>query len=176
MLKLEPNSKIAQIEINKIDNALEKNNLVFPIIKSESQRSKKPLVRVKIEDINVEETSTERAKIREDLANIQQKIKLTEKDQELFKVSKPKIEELSKDEPAHEKTEIVKKKEDDSSNIKKIDSIKPSSTIQLPKSIPESPSNSYQFKKDWQYLCGSLDNLAAYLKVRILRFWKKKIN
>lgn len=169
LLKLDPSSKIAQIEINSIKNAIEKSNLVFPIIKTESQRSKKPLVRVKIEDINVEDGSSERVRIQNEMATINSKIKLTEKDQDLFRVEK-----LQSQKPVKEKQhevpvlESVSKKNDQakSSLEKPQDVINPVPVVvSSSKVIPNCPNNGYQFKKDWQYLCDNLDNLAAYLKV-----------
>jgi tetratricopeptide (TPR) repeat protein len=153
LLRLEPTSKLAQIEINKIENALEKSNLVFPVVKKESERSRKPLVRIKIEDVNVEETSAERAKVRQDFESIQQKIKLNEKDEQLFNTSKPTTSNKIKPEVV-KKTNVEQVKTDD---VK----IGQNAAIKL---IPECPNNGYQFKKDWQYLCDNLENLATYLK------------
>jgi tetratricopeptide (TPR) repeat protein len=141
LLRLEPTSKLA------------KSNLVFPVVKKESERSRKPLVRIKIEDVNVEETSAERAKVRQDFESIQQKIKLNEKDEQLFNTSKPTTSNKIKPEVV-KKTNVEQVKTDD---VK----IGQNAAIKL---IPECPNNGYQFKKDWQYLCDNLENLATYLK------------
>lgn len=152
LLRIEPNSKLAQIELNKIEIALLSNNLVFPVIKSESERSKKPLIRIKIEDINSGEMSAERAKIKEDLALIQQKIKLSEKDEKMFALGEEKnyVEKVSSI-PLEKKVAEIK-----------LDQVR----LNQPKTIPERPTNGYQFKKDWQYLSDSLESLSSYLKVR----------
>lgn len=170
LLKLDPSSKIAQIEIMNIKNAIEKSNLVFPIIKTESQRSKKPLIRVKIEDINVEDASSERFRIQNEMATINSKIKLTEKDQDLFRVDKLQSEKSVKEKiQENVLLESASKKHDDEVKTSLEKTQNAASPVQIvvssSKVIPNCPNNGYQFKKDWQYLCDNLDNLAAYLKV-----------
>jgi tetratricopeptide (TPR) repeat protein len=155
LLELEPESKLAQIELNKLENQLVKNNLVFPVIKSENEKSKKPLVRIKIEEINVEESSAERIKLKQNIIEIQQKVKLSEKDEELFNINKKETDQgASKSFDSNLPKRIVSELKVDQMKINP-----------QPKVIPECPKNAYQFKKDWQYLCENLENLAVYFKV-----------
>jgi hypothetical protein len=173
LLKLEPNNKLFQNEFNNLQKSVESNQLVFPVIKTEEQKSKKPLRRIKIEEIN-DETSEKMH-----LDEINQKIILNPKEKELFNVNinyknepiKPsivpisenfsiddkKIEEINENLTKTELTEQtnqVDKEKDQNITLKK--SVK----------IPECPQNGYQFKKDWQTLSNNLDDLATYFKVK----------
>jgi RNA polymerase II-associated protein 3 len=54
LLKLDSNSKLAQESLNRIEQLINNGQLVFPIIKTEANRSKKPLKRIQISEINSE--------------------------------------------------------------------------------------------------------------------------
>lgn len=153
VLKLEPNSKLAQSELNKLEQIVESRNLVFPIVKRDEEKSTKPLRRVFIEEINDE--SVEKQQVKKNLEQINQKIVLTAKDENLFNVETKKEEE-----------KIVEK-------FKKIELVEKNEIKIEVKSIPDAPKNGYQFKKDWQLLNKNMDNLAIYFKV-FLKF--RKIN
>ncbi len=179
LLKLEPNNKLFQNELNNLQKSMESNQLVFPIIKSEEQRSKKPLKRINIEEINDE--SSEKSQLEKNLKEINQKIKLSSKEKELFNVNienketnKPLIVPISENIPINDNKveelneKLIKAELNEKANVivkendQKIISRKSFT-------IPDSPKNGYQFKKDWQTLCNNLDDLAAYFKVNKLQ-------
>lgn len=148
VLELEPSSKLAQEELNKLEQLVESRNLVFPVYKRDEDKSKKPLRRILIEEINDE--SVEKEEVRKNLEQINKKIVLSPKEETLFN---PKTQKMDKDK------EIVVEK------IKKIEiEDKVSAKIEA-KAIPDAPSNGYQFKKDWQFLNNNLESLAIYFKV-----------
>lgn len=165
LLKLEPNSKLAQIELNKLSSS----NLVYPIVKTEDQKSKKPLVQIKIEEINTE--THERQEIKRNLDEINKKITLTKRDEDLFKLEQNerkseqviKIEEIGQTPAAPETPKTTPDPEVAKVNERELLN-KPSTGVKKPIVIPERPVNGYQFKKDWQFLADNLDNLATYLK------------
>lgn len=164
LLKLEPNSKLAQIELNKLQQSIDMVQLVFPIIKTESQRSKKPLKRIEIEEINDE--SAEKIELVKNIEEINQRVKLNSKEQKLFEsTSNKKIEILE---------ETVNDVDVDC-NVKQLENAKLTDTQTkvdnsekkiIKKKIPNAPTNGngYQFKKDWQFLAENLEDLAVYLK------------
>ena len=174
LLKLDPSNKLFQNELNNLQKSMESNQLVFPIIKTEEQKSKKPLKRIKIEEINDE--SSEKLQIEKNLEQINQKIKLNEKEKELFtvksndnkEINKPLIVPISESVTINdEKVEELNKKLTKTEITEKIDNVNKDDKNTSKKSItiPECPKNGYQFKKDWQSLCNNLDDLAIYFKV-----------
>ena len=82
LLKLEPQSKLAQVELNKLEQSIEMRQLVFPIVKNETQRSKKPLKRIEIEEINDE--SADKMELVKNVDEIIQRVKFNLKDEQLF--------------------------------------------------------------------------------------------
>lgn len=150
LLKLEPNSKLAQVELNKLEQLIDSRRLVFPIDKKDEDKSKKPLKRIQIEEIN--DDSADRIEIGKNLEQINQKVVLSSKDEELFKVEKnaleDKITELNIEKPKEIKEEPKAKPNLEAKKIL----------------IPNAATNGYQFKKDWQLLGSSITNLAEYLK------------
>ncbi|CAF0714457.1 unnamed protein product [Brachionus calyciflorus] len=159
LLKLEPNSKLAQTELNKLEQLVESRNLVFPVFKKEEEKSQKPLRRILIEEIN--DDSIERNEIKRNLDEINQKIVLTDKDESLFSLNDKK-QEL---EVINEKLENVDLKEiEPKPDFKKIDKPENIMKINVNKAIPEAPNNGYQFKKDWQLLNDNIESLAKYFK------------
>lgn len=148
VLKFEPNSILAQTELNKLEQLVESRNLVFPVYKRDEDKSKKPLRRILIEEINDE--SSEKEEVRKNLEQINKKIVLTPKDECLFDTKTQKVDK--------DKQDIVEK-------IEKIE-IEEKAQIKIEaKTIPDAPSNGYQFKKDWQLLNNNSESLAKYFKV-----------
>jgi len=170
VLKLEPNNKIAQEELNKVNRLIESKSLVFPINKTADQRSTKPLKRIEIIEINDDRDEKARANMEE----INSKIKLNTKEEKLFEVATkdsatkakaPIITEIkSVSEPESVKEEGVK----DEEIIKP--KVAPKIELEIkriePKvvTIPPVPANGYQFRKDWQLLGNNIDALTDYLK------------
>ena len=175
ILRLEPNNKSAQADLNKLEQMIESRPLVFPINKTEEQKSKKPLKRIQIEEIN--DDSAEKIELEKNIEEINQKIKLNLKEEKLFKVNTSeqvktnKIVELDaetskKDEEKCEKVKVEKVGETLKQERVEDKNIKPAQTAQIKtKKIPDAPANGYQFKKDWQFLKDNLDDLALYFKV-----------
>lgn len=165
VLKLEPNNKAVQEELKKIENLIESRSLVFPINKTVDQRSKKPLKRIEIIEINSDVNEKTQSAIKE----INSKIKLNANDEKLFDLTNKK-EEKNKIEIIENKENVdVHKKE--LTVTKKIEQIPPTpiqKNIEKPKVIPTTPANSYQFRKDWQLLSGNIDDLSIYFKVNTL--------
>jgi hypothetical protein len=150
LLQLEPQSKLAQAELSKLSELISGVKRVYPVEKRESEKSTKPLVRVKIEEINVE--SEERTRVEASLNEISKKISLNAKEEELFKLAgseKPDAAASTRDDSRKKVVEQEVKKELQAAAIVE---------------IPERPMNGYQFKKDWQYLSHSEASLAVYLK------------
>ncbi len=172
LLKLEPQSKLAQVELNKLEQSIEMRQLVFPIIKTEAQRSKKPLKRIEIEEINDE--SADRMELVKNVEEINQRVKLNLKEEKLFEsTTRSKITSL--DEQTTTSVNKIQKLETDVNNVKIDDTkdVPENSHISkkiVSKKIPDAPPNGYQFKKDWQFLGDSLDDLAAYFKVEYTFF------
>ena len=184
LLKLEPNSKLAQMELNKLEQSIEMRQLVFPIVKTETQRSKKPLRRIDIEEINDE--SADKMELAKNMDEINQRVKLNEKDEKLFESNASRriqvIEEIGTLETsvdnvklgeAETKREVELKKE----IVESSPSLARPAVGGGPKKIPDAPVNGYQFKKDWQFLSASLEDLATYFKVdnHVLILGKVKI-
>lgn len=102
LLKLEPTNKIAQLELNQVIQLIDTRQLVFPISKKDSEKSKKELKRILIEEINDDENS-ERAEMERTQEQMKQRFQLDSKEEKLFEVSKSsnkpisgkKIEEIS---------------------------------------------------------------------------------
>jgi len=187
LLKLDPSNKSAQVELNKLESQIENRQLVFPIIKTEKQRSTKPLKRIEIQEINDDSTMDLKNNLKQD----NQKVQLNSQQEEIFKIdqienkinkvsldaSKPfneekqrvKIVEVDEDEPISKESFKIQDKN-------KVPSEKKASTVlkevvqekreEKVRKIPDKPSNAYQFKKDWQSLSQNLEDLAAYFKVK----------
>ncbi|RNA44298.1 RNA polymerase II-associated 3 [Brachionus plicatilis] len=143
VLKLEPSSKLAQSELGKLEQLIESRNLVFPVCKREEEKSKKALKRILIEEINDE--SVEKEKVKKNLEQINQKIVLTPKDENLFSLGGKEEDKIA------EKVDKIELEEKNEIKIER-------------KAIPDAPSNGYQLKKDWQLLNNSMEDLATYFK------------
>lgn len=163
LLKLEPNNKLAQTELNQVLQLIDSRQLVFPVNKREQDKSKKELKRILIEEIN--DDSTERAVVEKQQEEIKQRMEFNSADEKLFDLTKistpdkPKIEEIS--EAFEEKVSIKKTIEP---VVEKACEPKKPSVIITKKVIPEVPKNGYQFRKDWQLLSSNYEDLEAYFK------------
>ena len=185
VLRLEPENKTAQADLNKLEQMIESRPLVFPIVKTEEQKSKKPLKRIQIEEIN--DDSAEKIELEKNIEEINQKIKLNLKEEKLFEVNKTeqvkgnKIVELEVETKKIDQEKCKKSEEEKVKEIFKQEriedkNIKPTQTAQTKaKKIPDAPANGYQFKKDWQFLKDNLEDLAQYYKVFCLDFNLKKL-
>ena len=182
VLKLEPNNKEAQAELIKVEELIEGHKRVFPIQKSEAQRSKKPLRLIEIEQINSD--SINKLEINKNLEEMKQRTKLDAKEEILFKAyqmeitqnenketkrdSKIKIEELTQ---RLENSDLKSAKEmenkTESAPSQTVESKLENKNSKPTKIIPDRPVNGYQFKKDWQFLSDNIENLAVYLRVFI---------
>lgn len=160
LLKLEPNNKLAQTEMNQVLQLIDTRQLVFPVNKKEQDKSKKELKRILIEEIN--DDSAERAVVEKQQEEIKQRMQFNSADEKLFDVTKksmsdkPKIEEISE---TFEKKVSIKK------TIGPVveKASKPIVSI-AKKVIPEVPKNGYQFRKDWQLLSSNSEDLETYFK------------
>ncbi len=147
VLKLEPFNKAAQQELIKIEKELESMTLVFAVDKPAEKRSDKPLKRILIQEINVDVDKKLEAARNE----IKSKVKLNENDEKLFSLNE-KVEKVVVEEEIKVKT--VEKKKVEAKNIVKV--------------IPPAATNGFQFRKDWQLLGNSIDDLTTYFKVKVL--------
>ena len=166
LLKLEPNSKLAQVELNKLEQMIDSRPLVFPIVKTEAQRSQKPLRRIEIQEINDE--SVEKSAIEKDLAEINKRVSssMSKKDEKLFNTSQ--AEPTRTEPPKPTVVEPVPPKP------KVVESAPPSAQVKLDTSkvevpagkrkIPGIPANGFQFKKDWQQLVNDFEGLSEYIR------------
>lgn len=169
LLNLEPNNKIAQLELVKLEEMMEGRRLVFPIHKKEEEKSKKQMKRVEIEEINDE--SVDKIEIKKNLENLSQRIQLNSKEQSLFELDKSNsnnniinvVEDLKK------RAGLISTEKEDldlnKNSTQVIVSQNKTTTTTTSKQIPDVPTNGYQFRKDWQFLNNNLDNLALYFKV-----------
>ncbi len=82
---------------------------------------------------------------------IKSKVKLNENDEKLFSWNE-KVEKVVVEEEI--KVNTVEKKKVEAKNIVKV--------------IPPAPTNGFQFRKDWQLLGNSIDDLTTYFKVKVL--------
>lgn len=183
LLKLEPSSKLAQVELNKLEQMIDSRQLVFPVIKSEEQRSKKPLRRIEIQEIN--DDSQDKKEVERNLKEINKRINLTEKDEKFFKIDQNekltgnkiveveekmekinlvenKIVEQTTIDATETKTAAIKAKKETSDEKKT--QMAASNTNVSRKKVPDVPTNSFQFKKDWQYLSNDFELLCEYFK------------
>ncbi len=185
LLKLDPTNKAAQTELNKLESQIENRQFVFPINKTEKQRSTKPLKRIEIQEIN-DESAIE---LENNLKQVNEKVQLNADQEKLFKIDQieNKTKSISLDESKslkEEKQRIeITDVEEDKPVLKETPKIvdtklqsekKPSTVIKEEgeekrevkmRKIPDVPSNAYQFKKDWQSLSQNLEDLAAYFRV-----------
>ena len=171
LLNLEPNNKIAQLELVKLEEMMEGRRLVFPIHKKEEEKSKKQMKRVEIEEINDE--SVDKIEIKKNLENLSQRIQLNSKEQSLFELDKSNsnnniinvVEDLKK------RAGLISTEKEDldlnknSTQVIVSQNKTTTTTTTTSKQIPDVPTNGYQFRKDWQFLNNNLDNLALYFKV-----------
>ncbi len=198
LLKLEPTNKVAQQELSKLEELIEGRKLVFPVSKKEEEKSKKPLRRIQIEEINDE--SSDKIEMQKNLVNLNQRIQLNSKEQALFDINNPSNEKNKlkepKSEPEPAKRPLIIQEIDQISTNENLNKLNLTSTkkeetnlteskplnkaISEPvavksnkKQIPDAPSNGYQFRKDWQLLSGNLDDLATYFTVRLILINKK---
>jgi tetratricopeptide (TPR) repeat protein len=170
LLKLEPNNKLFQTELNKLQKSIDSEQFVFPVNKSEVERSKKPLRRIKIEEINDE--ASEKVQLEKQMQEINQKVNLSVKEKDMFNIGKePVLSDSNQNaQPADEKVnqlneDFSKTKLNTKPKVIEKENLENFDVKKHPVKIPDSPSNAYQFKKDWQTLSGSLDDLAIYFKV-----------
>ena len=94
------------------------------------------------------------------------------KEEKLFE-STPRSKITSLDEQTTTSENKIQKLETDVNNVKIDDTKNAPETSHISKTIvskkiPDAPPNGYQFKKDWQFLGDSLDDLAAYFKVEYI--------
>jgi len=87
LLKIEPGNKQAQVELNQVTQLIDTRQLVFPVVKTESQKSNKELRRIIIEEINDDENS-ERAEMQRTQEQIRQRLTLNSNEEKLFEVVK----------------------------------------------------------------------------------------
>ncbi len=167
---MDPTNKQVQTALNRLEQLIDTRTLVFPVVKTEAVRSNKPLRRIEIQEINGETTAErqEMAKTREEMSK---RVHLSAKDELLFETSSSsaqakRIIELSSVETvAAERLSDVKVVNNQPTPATISDN-KPKPVIQsLIKTIPPVPPNAYQFRKDWQHLEKSPEDLAAYFKV-----------
>jgi tetratricopeptide (TPR) repeat protein len=185
VLRLEPGNRDAQRELVKLEELIEGHCRVFPITKTEAQKSTKPLKLIRIEEIGGE--TVNQLELEKNLNELKQRTKLDAKDERLFKTadlgekhedksgsssiipaSVVKIEEVGDvNETSSPALCPVK------SDVGKTVAYKNLTTVEADFSkkstsviIPDRPVNGYQFKKDWQFLNNNLDNLAVYFKVK----------
>lgn len=158
LLKIEPNNRLAQVELNQVIQLIDSRQLVFPVVKKDSDKSKKELKRILIEEINDE--SSERVQMEKKQELMNQRLDLNTEDKKLFNVTN--------DSKKEKEPEICKQVEKITLSKSKTIVKEPAETIKAPEKkivIPDAPSNGYQFKKDWQLLSKNLDDLATYFKV-----------
>jgi hypothetical protein len=186
VLKLEPNNKEAQSECIKIEDLIEGHRRIFPINKTDEQKSKKPLRVIKIEEIGGE--SANQVELERNLNELKQRTKLDAKDEKLFDTSEIKSDKTSQTQSRIKIEEIAEMLENvqvKSEVVAKVKSDKEKESIvrvapvesDIKKVIPERPVNGYQFKKDWQFLSDNIENLAVYFKVTsIFNIYKSVFN
>lgn len=177
-LKLEPQNKTAQKELERIEKELTKDKLVEqkgenispdeglvkPITKPIDQRSKKPLIRIQIEEIGGDDDSQRQSAI-EDVQKSQSEAKklVTSQDNKMFEkfTSSNKTVDRNSTKPSQsEKTS--------ESNIKLdlqeiTSSITEESKSVSPRSMPV-PSSSFQFQTDYKMLKTDLKSFYVYVK------------
>jgi len=90
LLKLEPSNKQAQVELNQVIQLIDTRQLVFPVVKKESEKSKKELRRLVIEEINDDENS-ERAEMERTQEQIRQRLTLSSNEEKLFEVESKNV-------------------------------------------------------------------------------------
>ncbi len=174
VLKLDPSNKAAQSELIKLEQLIEGSHLIFPVQKSEQERSKKPLKRILIEETNSD--SVNKLETEKKLNELRERTKLDSRDEKLFENSKivnqkedskkiveidtSLIDNLSLNHDVERVKDIIQKdiKPDPKQNVNTNQEIKKLV-------IPDRPQNGYQFKKDWQYLSKNMTGLASYFKV-----------
>lgn len=155
VLRLEPFNKAAQQELIKIEKELESMSIVFAVDKPIEKRSKKPLKRIEIQEINGDVDKKLEAARHE----INSKIKLNENDEKLFSLNArnsliSEIGDKSVDEVKIKRTEEIQIPKEEKKSIAK-------SFV-----IPPAPTNGFQFRKDWQILVNNFEDLCTYFKVR----------
>jgi len=168
LLNLEPNNKIAQLELVKLEEMMEGRRLVFPIHKKEEDKSKKQMKRIEIEEINDE--SVDKIEIKKNLENLSQRIQLNSKEQSLFELDKSNnnnnniinvVEDLKK------RAGLISTEKEDldlNKNSTQVIVSQNKTTTTTSKQIPDVPTNGYQFRKDWQFLNDNLDCFFSILK------------
>jgi len=158
LLKIEPNNRLAQVELNQVIQLIDSRQLVFPVVKKEQDKSTKKLKRIFIEEINDE--SSERVQMEKKQELMNQRLDLNTEEKKLFDVKT----DLKKEEP----TEVCERVENitisKSKTAKEKELAKPVNVPEKKIIIPDAPSNGYQFKKDWQLLSKNFDDLSTYFK------------
>ncbi|XP_074645536.1 RNA polymerase II-associated protein 3-like [Tubulanus polymorphus] len=168
VLELEPNNKQAKAELDKIDKILNPKpqgqsitegtrGLVKAIYKHPDKRSKKPLVRIEIEEIG---ESEEEKKIRMKIADAQAsrgdaKQKVTQQQNVEFE---NKFLSVKNKDPGNREKKLDRKTKGDEINVaQKTDRIK---TL----SAPETPTTSFQFQTDWKVVSNDSELFYKYMK------------
>ncbi|XP_067939332.1 RNA polymerase II-associated protein 3-like [Watersipora subatra] len=161
VLSLEPENKTAKREAAILKQELEisEAGLVIPIKKDISQRSKKPLLRIEIEDIDQEDV---KLKLNAAISKTTQhqsseKKRIVAKDEEMFsKYTNESPQATIVQSPADIKPLPMNK------TIQKIPAKETSHTS--PRTSPRTPANSYQFHQDWKTVKHDVDACYDYLK------------
>lgn len=188
-LRLEPQNKTAQKELERIEKELTKDKmveqkdmakspdegLVKPITKPADQKSKKPLVRIQIEEIGGEDDTHRRAAIEEvEKSQSEAKKQITSQDNKMF-------EKFTSSTGSLKSTENHRNSDKTSTNIKEsVKTLSEDSSIKLDlkdvtKSIPEEsksvsprsmpvPQSSFQFQTDYKELKSDLRSFYVYIK------------
>lgn len=188
-LRLEPQNKTAQKELERIEKELTKDKmveqkdmtkspdegLVKPITKPSDQKSKKPLVRIQIEEIGGEDDTHRRAAIEEvEKSQSEAKKQITSQDNKMFEKFTSSTGSLkstenhrNSDKASTKIKESVKTLSEDSSiklDLKDVaKSIPDESKSVSPRSMPV-PQSSFQFQTDYKELKSDLRSFYVYLK------------
>ncbi|XP_064632821.1 RNA polymerase II-associated protein 3-like [Lineus longissimus] len=194
VLKLEPKNKQAEKELEKINKELNPKpeasslshmttGIVKPISKPPDKRSKKPLVRIKIEEIGNEPENKAR------LPAKNTKPAITPSERKLLEADDAKFQSFT-EEVCASKSDNIKKKapisivelDDTSNDVKKLDlnEVEKTDTTKSyctksaeslspressgPPSLPPVPATSYQFQADWKIIKNHTDLFAEYVK------------
>lgn len=186
-LKLEPQNKTAQKELERIEQALTKDKmverqdvpasldegLVKPITKPATQRSKKPLVRIHIEEIGGDDESHRQAAIEEvQKSQSEAKKQITSQDNKMFqKFTVNGLKDSTDDEKSDKKQTKSSENVENSiveSSIKLdlnglTDNNSEESKSVSPRSLPV-PQSSFQFQSDYKVLKTDLRSFYLYVK------------
>ncbi|XP_056000993.1 RNA polymerase II-associated protein 3-like isoform X2 [Ostrea edulis] len=192
VLQLEAQNKQAKLEIEKIEKEMKKEQmvapdssapdagLVKPITKPPNKRSKKPLRRLDIEEIGIEETDTRQAaRSRVEESHSQQRIETESKDNQMFaKFTTPGMinarstpQTLKESKPVISNDNSAKSQSDTKLDLSSVQngtkaSVSPRSEGKSlsPRSFPV-PASSFQFQSDYKVLKNDTSSFYDYLKM-----------